>query len=78
MRHSLSTFVLGWLPPCWRACPAGRGDWFGVSAASAVRWAEAVNMTGSVEAKPQGGDTRSHPIEAFGAVILAAVAAQKA
>jgi transposase len=36
-----------------------------------------VNTTGSVEAKPQGGDTRSRRIEAFSAVILAAVAAQK-
>ena len=50
---------------------------FGVSAASAVRWVAAVNTTGSAEAKPQGGDTRSHRIEAFSPVILAAVAAQK-
>jgi transposase len=50
---------------------------FGVSAASAVRWVEAVTTTGSVEAKPQGGDTRSHRIEVFSDVILAAVAAQK-
>lgn len=50
---------------------------FGVSAASAVRWVAAINMTGSVEAKPQGGDTRSHRIEAFSTVILAAVAARK-
>jgi len=55
----------------------GAAERFGVSAASAVRWVEAVNTTGSVEAKPQGGDTRSHRIEAFSAVILAAVAAQK-
>ena len=50
---------------------------FGVSAASAVRWVEAVNTTGSAAAKPQGGDTRSHRIGAFSSVILAAVAAQK-
>ena len=50
---------------------------FGVSAASAVRWAAAVKTTGSAEAKPQGGDTRSHRVEPFSAVILAAVAAQK-
>ena len=55
----------------------GAAERFGVSAASAVRWVEAVNTTGSVEAKPQGGDTRSHRIEAFSGVILAAVAAQK-
>jgi transposase len=50
---------------------------FGVSAASAVRWAQAVNMTGTVAARPQGGDTRSHRIEAFSSVILQVVAAQK-
>ena len=55
----------------------GAAERFGVSAASAVRWAAAVSTTGSVEAKPQGGDTRSHRIEAFSAVILAAVAEQK-
>lgn len=50
---------------------------FGVSAASAVRWVQAVNTTGSVAPKPQGGDTRSRRIEAFSGVILAAVAAQR-
>jgi len=50
---------------------------FGVSAASAVRWVQAVNTAGTVEAKPQGGDTRSHRIEAYSSVILAAVAVQK-
>jgi transposase len=52
-------------------------DRFGVSAATAVRWVHAANTTGSICAKPQGGDTRSHRIEAFAAVILAAVEAQK-
>jgi transposase len=50
---------------------------FGVSAATAVRWVHAINTTGTVQAKPQGGDTRSHHIEAFSGIILAAVAAQK-
>ncbi len=50
---------------------------FGVSAASAVRWVTAAGSTGTVDPKPQGGDTRSHPIEAFRDVILAAVEAQK-
>jgi transposase len=50
---------------------------FGVSAATAVRWVHAANTTGSICAKQQGGDTRSHHIEAFAAVILAAVEAQK-
>lgn len=50
---------------------------FGVSVASAVRWVHACHTTGSVCAKPQGGDTRSHHIEAFSDVILTAVEVQK-
>jgi transposase len=50
---------------------------FGVSAASAVRWVHALNTTGAICAKPQGGDTRSRHVEAFSDVILAAVEAQK-
>jgi transposase len=50
---------------------------FGVSAATAIRWAEAVEKTGSVEAKPQGGDRRSQRIEAHGAFILKTVAEHK-
>ena len=50
---------------------------FGVSAATGVRWVNASNTTGTLEAKPQGGDMRSHHIEAFGPVILAAIEAQK-
>jgi transposase len=43
---------------------------FGVSVASAIRWADAADKTGSAEAKPQGGDRRSQRIEAHGAFIL--------
>jgi transposase len=50
---------------------------FGVSAASAVRSVHANNTTGSICAKPQGGDTRSHRVEAFRATILSAIEAQK-
>ena len=50
---------------------------FGVSAASAVRWMHALNTVGTVEAKPQAGDTRSHRIEALRDVILDAIEAQK-
>ena len=50
---------------------------FGVSAATAVRGVHASDTTGTVEARPQGGDMRSHHIEAFGPVILAAIEAQK-
>ena len=50
---------------------------FGVAAASAVRWVHACNTTGAICAKPQGGDTRSHHIEAYRDVILAAIEARK-
>ena len=53
------------------------GERFGVSAASAIRWVHASNTTGTLEAKLQGGDMRSHHIEIFGPVSLAAVEAQK-
>lgn len=52
-------------------------DRFGVAAASAVRWVYAASTTGAICAKPQGGDTRSHHIEAYREVILAAIEAQK-
>ena len=55
----------------------GAAERFGVSASSAIRWAQASTATGSVEPKPPGGDQRSQRIEAFGGVILAVVAAQK-
>jgi transposase len=71
LRSRLVAAVAGGLS---RRAAAGR---FGVSAASAVRWVHACNTTGEIGAKPQGGDTRSHHIEAFGSVILAAVEAQK-
>jgi transposase len=71
LRSRLVTAVAGGLS---RRAAAER---FGVSAASAVRWVHAVNTTGSVEAKPQGGDTRSHHVEAFRDVILGAIEAQK-
>lgn len=50
---------------------------FGVSAASAVRWVDAFRATGQVTARSRGGDQRSGRIEAFRAVILAAVGAEK-
>jgi transposase len=49
---------------------------FGVAAASAVRWVRAWRMTGARRAKPQGGDKRSHRIEVYRDVILAAIEAQ--
>jgi transposase len=47
---------------------------FGVSASSAVRWVGAWRQSGAAYGKRQGGDRRSQRIEAFAAVILAAVA----
>jgi transposase len=49
---------------------------FGVAAASAVRWVRAWQATGATRAKPQGGDKRSHRIEAFRDIILAAIERQ--
>ena len=43
---------------------------FGVSAASAVRWAARVREAGSVAPGPLGGDRRSAQIEAHAALIL--------
>jgi transposase len=49
---------------------------FGVAVASAVRWVHEWRITGATSAKPKGGDQRSHRIEAYGAIIMAAIDAQ--
>jgi transposase len=49
---------------------------FGVSASSATRWATQVRSGGSLVPIKQGGDRRSHHIEAAAAFILGAVAEQ--
>lgn len=46
---------------------------FGVGVSSAIRWVRAWRDSGSVSAKPQGGDRRSGKIEAHGAFLLATV-----
>lgn len=46
---------------------------FGVSAASAARWTQQKRRTGTVRPGPQGGDKRSHRIEAHAALIFALV-----
>jgi len=46
---------------------------FGVSASSAVRFVKEWVGSGSVAAKPQGGDQRSHRIEAHREFILNAI-----
>ena len=49
---------------------------FGVGIATAVRWVHEWRTAGASSAKPKGGDQRSHRIEAYSAVILAAIDAQ--
>lgn len=49
---------------------------FGISPASAVRFVMAWRKSGSTRAKPQGGDQRSHRIEAHRDLILHAIEAK--
>ena len=51
-------------------------DRFGVAAASAIRWVRDWHATGATCAKTKGGDLRSHRIEAYRSIILAAVEAE--
>ena len=46
---------------------------FGIGVATAVRWLRAWHEAGATTSKPRGGDRHSARIEAFGAVILAAL-----
>jgi len=48
------------------------GERFEVSAASAVRFVSEWRQNGATSANPQGGDQRSHRIEAFREMILSA------
>lgn len=50
---------------------------FQVGVSTAIRWVRAWHEDGRGVAKPKGGDTRSHRIEAYREVILAAIEAQK-
>lgn len=43
---------------------------FEVSPSSAIRWRKSLEEEGRVEAKPLGGDRRSHHVEAHADVIL--------
>ena len=56
---------LDWLPRSREACPVVARQSSSVFRAGAVRWMQAVTTAGTLEAKPQGGDTLSHRIEAF-------------
>jgi transposase len=46
---------------------------FGVAPSTAVRWVERWHTTGSRKPRPQGGDKRSHRIEAHAHEILALI-----
>jgi len=43
---------------------------FGVAASSAIKWVRQWRQKGSVQARPRGGDRRSHQIEAHSDEIL--------
>ena len=49
---------------------------FGVGVATAVRWMHEWRTAGASCARLKGGDQRSHRIEAYRAIILAAIEAQ--
>jgi transposase len=49
---------------------------FGVSPSSAVRFVREWRESGSMRAKPQGGDQRSHRIEKYRDLILSAIEAK--
>jgi transposase len=46
---------------------------FGVAVSTAIKWVDRWRRTGDVRPRPQGGDYRSHRIEAHAAEILALV-----
>ncbi|MGV6848888.1 MAG: IS630 transposase-related protein [Marinibacterium sp.] len=50
----------------------GAAKRFGVGVSSVIRWDAARRATGSFAPKAQGGDTRSHRIEARGNEVMAA------
>ena len=49
---------------------------FGVAVATSIWWVSAWRRDGSTCARPRGGDIGSHRIEAYRAVVLAAIDAQ--
>ena len=49
---------------------------FGIGVASAVRWVREWRETGAARARQQGGDRRSHRIEAYRDIILTAIERQ--
>ena len=54
----------------------GVAERFGVAVATSIRWVREWRRSGSVCAKPRGGDLGSHRIEAYRTIGLAAIDAQ--
>ena len=50
---------------------------FGVAASTAIKWVDQWERTGGVEPRPQGGDHRSHHIEAYAEEILGLIEARR-
>ena len=46
---------------------------FGVAPSTAIGWVRQWRQTGNVDPRPQGGDNRSHPIEAHADELVALV-----
>lgn len=50
---------------------------FGVAASTAIKWVERWERTGDVQPRPQGGDQRSHRLEAHAEEILGLIEARR-
>src|SRR3546814_20146240 len=50
---------------------------FGVAASTAIKWVDQWERTGDLEPRPQGGDHRSHHLEAHAAETLGLLDAQR-
>ena len=50
---------------------------FGVAASTAIKWVDQWERTGDLEPHPQGGDHRSHHLEAHAEEILGLIEAQR-
>jgi transposase len=49
---------------------------FGIAASTAIKWVEQWERTGDVRPRPQGGDQRSHRLEAHAGEILGLIETQ--
>ena len=51
----------------------GAAERFGIAASTAIKWVDQWRQTGSILPQPQGGDKRSHRIEAHAKEVLALI-----